>query len=301
MKISGFSFARNAQKLYYPVAESIRSILPICDEFIIAVGKGDDDDRTRDEIAAIGDPKVRIIDTEWTDREKLKGRIHSQQTNIALKECTGDWCFYVQADEVVHEKDLPVIERRCRELLDDRDVEGLLFKYRHFWGDYDHYHVSHGWYPFEVRIVRNGLGIESWLTAQSFRRNGEKLHVAPVDAEIYHYGWVRPPRLMYSKQKEFSATHRGKAWAAQNYGPEGSRWDYGSLALLPEFKGRHPAVMQPWLERFDWRDELQYHGKSRWPQKHELLRYRVVTFIEQKLLGGRRLGGYRNYVRLRGK
>ncbi len=47
MKISGFSFARNADVLGYPVAESIRSILPACDEFVIAVGKGDPGDRTR--------------------------------------------------------------------------------------------------------------------------------------------------------------------------------------------------------------------------------------------------------------
>ena len=70
MKISGFSFCRNAQKLYYPLAESIRSILPLCDEFVVAVGKGDADDRTRETIEGIGDPKIRILDGggDGTDR-----------------------------------------------------------------------------------------------------------------------------------------------------------------------------------------------------------------------------------------
>ena len=102
MTISGFSFARNAYKLGYPIVESILSVLPICDEFVIAIGKGDEDDNTRDMVIAIGSPKIKIIDTEWTDREHLKNLIYSQQTNIALRECSGDWCFYIQADEVLH-------------------------------------------------------------------------------------------------------------------------------------------------------------------------------------------------------
>ncbi|NOZ61993.1 MAG: hypothetical protein GXO74_09965, partial [Calditrichaeota bacterium] len=207
MKISGFSFVRNGDKLYYPVVESIRSILPIVDEFVIAVGKGDPDDETREKIAAIGDPKIRIIDTVWEEKYFKKGVINAMQTNIAKEACSGDWLFYLQADEVVHEKYLPIIQKRCEELLPNEEVEGLLFRYKHFWGDYEHYHAGHGWYPFEIRIIRNRPDIYSWQSAQSFRRfdyydnprqpeGHHKLKVALVDAEIYHYGWVRPPHLM---------------------------------------------------------------------------------------------------------
>ena len=301
MKISGFSFARNAQKLYYPVAESIKSILPVCDEFIIAIGKGDDDDRTREIVAEINDPRVRIIDTEWTDREKLKGHIHGQQTNIALKECSGDWCFYVQADEVVHEKYLPVIQKRCEELLNDSEVEGLLFKYKHFWGDYDHYYVSHAWYPREIRIIKNHLGIESWESAQSFRRNGQKIRVANVDAEIFHYGWVRPPSLMYSKTKEMCTTHWGKKRADEAFTDENKGFSYGSLERASLYKGTYPEVMKPWIARMDWKDQLQYAGKSSVQHKHDRLKYRMLTFLEQKVFGGRQLGGFKNYILLKNK
>ena len=299
MKISGFSFSRNAYKLYYPVAESIRSILPICDEFIIAIGRGDVDDRTREEVAAIGDPKIKIIDTEWTDREKLKGFIHSQQTNIALKECTGDWCFYLQADEVVHEKYLPTIRSRCEMLLHDKEIQGLLFNYKHFWGDYDHFHISHAWYPREIRIIRNGQGIESWETAQSFRLNGKKINVAEVDAEIFHYGWVRPPSLMYSKKREFYTTHWGKRRAEEVYTAERSAFNYGSLEKLHRYQDSYPEVMKERISRMDWKDQLQYHGKSEQKQKHERLKYRILTFLEQKLFGGRQLGGFKNYILLK--
>lgn len=297
MKISGFSFCRNTAKLYYPLTESIRSILPICDEFIVAVGKGDPDDTTREEIEAIGDPRIRIIDTEWTDRDRLRGWIHSQQTNIALNECKGDWCFYVQSDEVVHEDDLPVIRERCEQLKEDQRVDGLLFRYLHFWGDYNHVHRNHAWYPREIRIVRNNAGIQSFRTAQSFRKNGRKLRVADVDARIFHYGWVRPPSLMQAKNIEFHTTHYGKENVSIKQSQNG--FYYGSLEKIPRFSATHPAVMQERIERFDWADQLQYKGKSKKEQRHERTKYRFLTFIEQQLLGGRLHLGAKGYKLLK--
>ena len=201
MRISGFSFVKNGIKLYYPVVEAIKSILPICDEFIVAVGKGDEDDNTRKQIEAIGDPKIKIIDTVWNLEKYPRGMENAHQTDIAKEHCTGDWLFYLQADEVIHEKYLPVITKRCEELLDNENIEGLLFKYNHFWGDYNYYHTGHGWYPHEIRIIRNRPDIHSWESAQSFRRipdfdgihyrqkeNTYKLKVAAVDAYVYHYG-----------------------------------------------------------------------------------------------------------------
>lgn len=301
MKISGFSFARNTSKLYYPLSESIRSILPVCDEFIIAIGKGDHDDTTRKIVEDIRNPKIKIIDTEWTDEIKLRGHILGQQTNIALKECCGDWCFYIQADEIVHEKYLPVIKRRCEQLLKDNEVDGLLFNYKHFWGDYDHYHVSHAWYPKEIRIIRNHSGIESWGDAQSFKRNGEKIRVAKVDAEIFHYGWVRPPTYMYSKSREIDSTFWGKEKANAVYNEKNGRFNYGSLEKLHVYTDSYPEVMKEWISKIDWKDQLQYKGKSVHKHKHDRFKYRLLTFLEQNICGGRQIGGFKNYVLLKGR
>lgn len=299
MKISGFSFCRNAGKFYYPLAESIRSVLPICDEFVVAVGKGDPGDRTRDIIEGIGDSRIRIIDTEWTDRDRLKGWVHSQQTNIALRECTGDWCFYVQSDEVVHEKDLPVIRARCEQLQGDSRIEGLLFRYLHFWGDYDHVHRSHAWYPREIRVVRNGVGVESFRSAQSFRNHGEKLRVATVDADIYHYGWVRPPSLMKAKEVELATTHHGRSEALKKHGDGSSVFCYGSVDRIPQFNGTHPAVMQEWMSRFDWADQLRQPNGAAVKHRHDRLKYRALSWIEQRLLFGRMHLGARGYRLIR--
>lgn len=312
MKISGFSFVRNGDKLYYPVVEAITSILPICQEFVIAVGKGDEDDRTREKIAAIGDPKIKIIDTEWDEQYFRRGIINAMQTDIAQQACSGDWLFYLQADEVVHEKYLPVIEARCEELLPNREVEGLLFRYKHFWGDYDHYHDSHGWYPFEIRIIRHMPTIHSFESAQSFRHfepyenprqdyGTRKLKVAPVDAEIYHYGWVRPPHLMQNKQKALATLHWGRKRADQYYQQAPTYFDYGPLDRLKRFEGTHPRVMQERIKQLDWQDKLQYSGKplkNRALHKHERLKYRFLSRLE-KILGVGQIGGFKNYVLLK--
>ena len=303
MKISGFSFVRNGVKLYYPVAESIKSILPICDEFIVAVGEGDDDDSTREANESIGDPKIRIIDTVWElDKQPYHGAENARQTNIALEAGSGDWLFYLQADEVVHEKYLPVIEKRCRDLLEDEEVEGLLFRYKHFWGDYNHYQNGHGWYSREIRVVRGGIGVRSHSSAQSFRIDNLKLKVAEVDAEIYHYGWVRPPHLMQNKRKALDTVHWGEKKVVDKYKNCAPEFDYGPLDLLADFKETHPQVMNEMISRFDWKDRLQYSGKpaaDRAHHKHELFKYRLLSFIENKLLGGKRLGEYRNYILLK--
>ncbi|MEX0986903.1 MAG: hypothetical protein WD052_05445 [Bacteroidales bacterium] len=314
MKISGFTMGKNAHKLYYPMRYAIESILPIVDEFIVALGDSDEDDTTRSEIAAIGSKKIRIVDTEWDIGKYPRGMEHAHQTDIAKDHCSGDWLFYLQSDELVHEKYLPIIRKRCEELMDQEDVEGLLFKYHHFWGDYEHMQDTHCWYRKEIRIIRNDPQIHSWESAQSFRRipgfdglnyrqqvNTFKLTVAEVDAWIYHYGWVRPPRVMQNKIKAFTANHEGsdsveKKIKAKKY-PK--YFDYGNISKLTKFSGTHPAVLEPWLSRFDWKDQLRYSGpaESRIPikMKHDKLKYRVISWIEKRVLGGRRLGEFRNY------
>jgi glycosyltransferase involved in cell wall biosynthesis len=299
MKISGFSFARNADKLGYPIVESITSVLPICHEFVIAVGKGDAGDRTRDMIIEIGSPKIRIIDTEWTDRERLKNEIYSQQTNIALAECSGDWCFYIQADEVFHEKYLDAIAKRCENLLYEKNVEGLLFGYRHFWGDYDHMQIGHSWYPYEIRIIRNNIGTGSFGDAQSFLRNGRKLYAAYANAEIFHYGYVRNPMLMQKRNIEIETTYRGAEETQKLFEKQADAFDFGPLDKRPFFKGTHPSVMGDRIRAMDWNNLLHYCGADRTHYHHDRFKYRFLTFLEQNFLGGRQIGGFKNYVLLK--
>ncbi len=278
MKISGFTIVRNAVKYYFPVKESILSILPIVDEFIVALG--DSEDETEEVIRSIGSPKIKIFKRRWDERFFKKGEILRRETNFALSKCTGDWCFYLQADEVVHEDDLERIVYYCRKYLNDPKVEGFLFNYYHFWGDYWHYLPVHGWYQQEIRIVRNGIGVESFRDAQSFRIKGRKLRVVHIPVYIYHYGWVRPPEVMGPKKAEQERYHTGRL------GNFSESFDYGPLGKVPEFKGKHPKVMEERIKSFFWGDKLNYSSKGkplREPFKHERFKYKLIDFLEKKI------------------
>ncbi len=318
MTISGFTMGKNARKLYYPMKQAVMSILPIVDEFIVVLGDSDADDTTRREIESIGSDKIRIIDTVWDIEKYPRGMEHAHQTDIAKSYCKGDWLFYLQSDEVIHEDDLPVIRQRCEALLHDEEVEGLLFNYLHFWGDYDHIQNNHCWYRKEIRILRNRPEIHSWESAQSFRRipefdgiryrgheNAWKLKVAETGARVFHYGWVRPPELMNSKIKSFSINHRGVKTVDEMEKKDLFRgyFDYGNLSRIPRYKGSHPAVMKEWMEQFNWKDKLRVDGPRRslnkMTSKHDKPRYVIISWIEKNLLFGGRLGEFKNYILLK--
>ena len=316
MKISGFSMVKNADSLFFPIKQAIESVLPIVDEFILALGDSNPGDKTEEIIAAINSPKLKVVHTVWDLKKYPNGMENAHQTDIAKSHCTGDWLIYVQADEVMHEEDHSKILDACSRFLEDTEVEGFLFKYRHFWGDFDHYHHAHGWYKNEIRIVRNNPEIHSWESAQSFRKipnfdglnyriqeGTHKLNVVLLDAYIYHYGWVRPPHLMQKKKKALDTIHKGAQKAHEIYKNQVIDFDYGPLGNLSKFKGEHPAVMKDWMKKLDWKDELNYSksikNKTRSLHKHEKLKTRITTWLEQNLLGGRTIGGFKNYNLLR--
>jgi glycosyltransferase involved in cell wall biosynthesis len=300
--ISGFSMCRNADSLYYPVKESIESVLPIVDEFVVAIGEGYVGDKTRELIASINSPKIKIIDTVW-DTDKFKyGSVHAQQTEIAMKACSGDWLLYLQADEIIHERDHSEIVEACRSCLNEKKVDGFLFNYLHFWGDFDHLQDSHVWYDREIRIVRNDPSIHSWKSAQSFRRYSnfdeskylnkkgtQKLNVKCLKANIYHYGWVRPPALMTKKINALDKIHSHQK--ERQLKP----FSYGDLSKISKFTGTHPIVMNKWIEQSSWEND---GSPSPDYLRHNELNAKVLTWIEKNFLGGKRIFSNHNFNKL---
>ncbi|MBL7764429.1 MAG: glycosyltransferase family 2 protein [Chitinophagaceae bacterium] len=287
MKVSGFSFVRNAVKYGYPVCESIRSVLPICDEFVLAVGNCDDG--TRQLVESINDPKIRIIDTVWDDSLKSGGRVLAVETNKAFAEVSpdSDWAFYIQADELVHEKYLDTIYNAMKQYKDDKNIDGLLFKYLHFWGSYDYYGWASNWYPHEIRVVRNDKNIYSYRDAQGFRKgDNKKLWVKPIDAYIYHYGWAREPKIMQHKKHDFEQLYNDNQ-QKQKIPFDKNEFDYNSIDSLKKFTGTHPAVMLDRIREKNW--EFDYDIS-----KNKLkLKERFKNLLEK--ITGRRLLDYQNY------
>src|SRR5712692_7845728 len=150
VKISGFTFIRNGNVLGYPFVPSIRSLLPLCDEVIVNVPRSTDG--TRETVRAIGDPKIRIIDSDWDEGQRKNGMALSHHTKLALDECSGDWRVYIQADEVLHEESIPAMHAAMERELRDHPVQGLVVNYTHFYGSYSTCVYSLGWYYQEVRV-----------------------------------------------------------------------------------------------------------------------------------------------------
>jgi len=290
MKVTGFTFVRNAIKYDYPVVESIRSILPVCDEFIVAVGQSDDD--TRNLVRSIGDPKIRVIDTVWDDTLREGGNVLAIETNKAFDAISADstWAFYIQADEVVHEKYLPGIRASMEKWASDPEVEGLVFNYTHFWGSYQYAGDSRQWYRREVRVIRNDKLIRSYLDAQGFRKDGKKLLVAPIDAWMFHYGWVKPPLAQQAKQQTFHRYWHSDRWIEKSVS-KSETYDYSGMGFLSQFTGSHPQVMKDRIAAKNW-EFTPDPSKSIRSWKSTLLH-----FIEKKT--GWRIGEYRNYKIIR--
>ena len=249
MKVSGFTFCRNAVKYDYPVVESICSILPIVDEFIVNVGHCEDG--TLELIRSIGDPKIRIVESVWDDSLRKDGIIYAQQTNIALSHCTGDWAFYIQADEVIHEEDLSMIQAAMRTHLGNPSVKGLLFRYLHFVADY--WSTNPWFYHRAVRIIRNNGEVESCGDAVGFHltsteqylQSGPKEWIASSGGRVFHYGWVKDPKTMLAKVKEQITVYHGNMPPAAQAGLyRQSAFQFEDYAVLKEFHGTHPLVMR---------------------------------------------------------
>ena len=288
MKIAGFTFVRNAVKFDYPVTESIRSILPIVDEFVVLVGNCDDG--TLELIQSINSPKIRIEHSVWDDSLKKGGEVLARETDKAMKLVSpdADWLFYLQADEVVHENDLDTVRNACQQYLNNPQVEGLLFSYVHFYGTYDYIGDSRRWYGHEIRVIRNNGQIRAYRDAQGFRTTeNRKLRVKKIDARIYHYGWVRHPHKQKEKLENFYSLWEGENYVVPEVAPQEEFDFFKDADSLARFEGTHPAVMEDRIRKKNWQVNFDTR-KKRFSAKDHLL-YKIEKWT------GKRLFDYRNY------
>ena len=245
MKVSGFTFIKNGQILGYPFIQSIKSILPIVDEFIINVGESEDN--TFELIETINDNKIRVIHSKWNGSMQDRGYVYGQQKMIAQFNCSGDWAFYIEGDEVYHENDLEKIKQSMRDYLNDSNVEALLFDFNHFYGNANSVLDSPGWYRSEARIIKNSIRSYApdglfWLILDS-NKKGRYPRTKHTGASCYHYGWVRTEEQMNLKSSKVQ-----KYW-----GSEPVKIDYTQMDqfIIKEFQGSHPSIIKDWLIRED--------------------------------------------------
>ena len=291
MKITGITIIRNAIKNDYPIVEAISSILPVVDEMIVSVDRGEDN--TEQLIRSIASPKIKIIFSEWDMNLRQGGKVLAVETDKVMQQVStdSDWIFYIQADEVVHEKYHQAIRSAAEKYKDDKKVEGLLFKYLHFYATYDYVADSRRWYSCETRIIRNDKTITAYRDAQGFRKADTKLDVAAIDAYVYHYGWVKTPQQMKAKQKNVSRYWAEDGEAFDAFLATEDFFDFNDFDSLEKFNGTHPAIMQQRIHEQHLKLDLDISKKKL------SFKNRVLYWFEK--LTGKRLFAFRNHKVIR--
>ena len=274
MKVSAFTFIKNGQILGYPFVQSIKSILPIVDEFVINVGQSEDD--TLALIQSINSPKIRIIQSIWNNNMHDRGYVYGQQKMIAQFNCTGDWAFYIEGDEVYHEDDLDKIRASMQTHIDNPEVEALVFDFYHFYGNSNSYLDSPGWYRSEARIIKNSVRSYApdglfWLVLDS-NKNGRYPKAKHTGACCYHYGWVRSEEQMNLKSQKVQ----------QYWGGEPTKIDYSQMdqQIIKAFSNSHPKVVQDWLPK----DKGIYQADPTYQPSKKQKKHRLMLKLE-KLFG----------------
>ncbi|HCS19082.1 MAG TPA: hypothetical protein DIW47_00715 [Bacteroidetes bacterium] len=295
MIIEGFTYVRNGLKMDYPFLVSIQSILPVVDRMIVVVGNSEDG--TREAVENLNDPKIEIIDNLWDEELRTSGAIFRQQANIGVDALRGDWGIHIQADEVIHEKDLAKLREQIELAQARPEVDGLLFPFYHFRGDYFHIHNTRRTHPYEIRAFKTGRNVRSYKDSQGFRifdpndpgDVGTKLKVLKTDIPIFHYSYTRHPSLMKRKANYFHRFWHGDEWLKAH--TEDGLFNFNEVDILERFEGSHPALMAPIIARKDW-DFVYDPSQSNMKPKEKFL-----YWVQRKF--GKRLFGYKNYKLIR--
>jgi len=298
IKISGFTYVRNGFKYGYPFIPSILSLLPLVDELVVVVG--DSTDETRDAIVSLNDKKIKIIDTVWNDNLRESGKIFAQQANIGLAQITGTWAIHLQVDEVLHEQDQENILALIAAADKHEEVEGLLFPFLHFWGDFKHIRHTRKTHPFEIRAFKNTGNIRSYKDSQGFRKysseqnyldgeQGEKLNVWKIDVPIFHYSYSRNPALMKTKAEYFNRFWHNDEWV-KNKTTE-RPFDFNEVDHLDYFDKPHPKYMRETIAAQDW--EFTYD-----PSRSNM-KFKDRIMFQLNKWTGKRLFEFENYKLLK--
>ncbi len=291
MKVTGITIIKNAVINNYPIVEAIKSVLPLVDEMIVLVGDSEDD--TEGLIKSIASDKIKISHSIWDKNIRTGGSVLAVETNKALQLVSADtdWILYIQGDEVLHEKDYPAIREAMKKYERDLKVEGLLFHYLHFYATYDYLRDGRNWYKQETRIIRNGRNIQSHRDAQGFRIGNTKIKVARIPATVYHYGWVKNPKDMKTKQKNVAEFWVSDDNSLNQFRESGDLFDFNNYDSIRKFTGTHPLVMHERIQRMNWQVVLDEKRKNiKW-------KYRILFWIEK--LTGKRLFTFSNHKIIR--
>lgn len=266
MKISAFTIIKNATKYDYPIVESIKSLEPFVDEYVVNLGDSEDDTDKIINDNFGSNPKFKIFKSVWEGKDQGMTFFRSQ-TNKALEQCTGDWVFYLQADECVHESEMATI-RDVFAAADAQSRQAIVFDFYHFEKNYTKtkktYSEGFDAYEQEIRAFKNTGNIYSHGDAMGFAYKDLKADLKQVPERlfvpglhIYHYGYVKSPKTMLEKKlylKEFyfsDPTFSEDQKVIENGKIRSVGDQYKFSRQLNDFTGTHPSSMAERIAAFN--------------------------------------------------
>jgi len=297
--ISGFTFIRDAVRCDYPVVESINSILPIVDEFVVNVGRSSDG--TLDLVRSIDSPKIRIIESEWNSNVRAGGFVYAQQPDVALFNCRGRWAFYLQSDEVIHEDDLPHLDDMMHQYADDPQTDALALERVNFHGDYQSIAAIPWGDPWSCRIVKPhhfmlSRGDAAGFTVHpKYKERGRCPRTVRTQAREFHYPGLKSTNALHAKCEV-----EAQVWGEREFEPHESSakafYETVPRQFIERYEGTHPAVMTDRIAGYPhvldlnsphWRTQLNQKERRRllMHKARQLCRLNLFDKTDQKKAG----------------
>lgn len=248
MKTLGATIAlRNGIEYDFCFEECIASLLPVCEEIVVAESQSTDGTRARLEEMAKAEPKIKIYDYPYTNPVGDPCWVMNW-TNFAREKLTTDYNIQMDADEVLHESAYD----RIMSKIQGREVS-LLCRRWNFWKDHRHLIPLGECCAAEVLRV---CPTKYWLAADfpdSRGRESMDIQIGALDVCIYHYGFIRKRKAFFEKeealQRAFFNDYDPNLKKAETY--DGNWMQMPGLCSwndqIIEFNGPHPLVAHKWL------------------------------------------------------
>lgn len=241
MKLTGIMPLRNGVILSYPFELALRSLRRLCDEVVVAVDPTSEDD-TLARVRALGIVD-NIVESPWdmSNHGGHEGRSEiARQTSIALAQASCPWVMSLQADEVLHEKDVDSLRREINRA-DAGGIHGIELTRLYFYGGLTRYRSD--WTLPLLRLFKVGhFAADGFCGAMGFVPTGPQ-RIARTDACIYHYSRVGDPAIVAQRVRNLDTFYHAPEVVAAPEAVEA--YDFGQLRKLDTHVIGHVAEADP--------------------------------------------------------
>jgi glycosyltransferase involved in cell wall biosynthesis len=151
-RISGYTTTLDCVRQGYPFEECIESMLGFCDQVVIVDGGSSDGTWERLQAMERADAaRIVVVQHPLDMSDPRHALFDGQQKARARSLCTGDLCWQMDCDEVVHEEDFEKIRRLAWNI--PRGIDLLSLPVIEYWGSHGKVRVDVQ--PWKWRLSRN--------------------------------------------------------------------------------------------------------------------------------------------------